>query len=72
MSEGQGRQSIANTPAVSWPVLEMGSHYLLTERHLFPTAVTQSKWFSILTRKDFISLQLTDGERMPLGVRLGV
>lgn len=50
----------------------MSSHYLLTERHLFPTAVTQSKWFSILTRKDFISLQLTDGERMPLGVRLGV
>ena len=51
MSEGQGQQSIANTPAVSWPILEMSSHYLLTERYLFPTAVTQPKWFSILTRK---------------------
>lgn len=72
MSEGQGQQSIANTPAVSWPILEMSSHYLLTERYLFPTAVTQPKWFSILTRKDFISLQLTDGESMPLRVRVGV
>lgn len=50
----------------------MSSHYLLTERYLFPTAVTQPEGFSILTREDFISLQLTDRERMPLWVRVGV
>lgn len=72
MREGQGQQSIANTPVGSRPAPEMGSHYLLPERYPFPATVTQNEQFSTLTRKDLVHLHLTDGEMMPLGVGVGV